>query len=297
MPTADTTAMAEATSGRGPDRRGSALRDLPLASIAVLSILVGMALLAPVVAPHDPLDTNLPLRLRPPVFQGGSWAFPLGTDDAGRDMLSRVMFGARLSLAVAGASLLLGGVVGTTIGLVSGYAGGRADAVLMRITDLTISYPVILLALLLAAIFGPNVSNLVLAIAFVVWARFARVVRGEVLVLRELPYIALAQLAGAPPHRIVLRHVLPNVANTVMVLTSLQIGQVILVEASLSFLGAGVPPPEPAWGSMIALGRDFLLTAWWVPVMPGIAITATVLTLNLFGDWLRDRLDPRLQQL
>jgi peptide/nickel transport system permease protein len=156
---------------------------------------------------------------------------------------------------------------------------------------------VILLALVLAAAFGPQTGNLIVALAFTVWSRFAHVIRDEVLVVRELQYVALAQIAGAPAHRIVARHVLPNVANTIMVLLSLQLGQIILIESSLSFLGAGVPPPEPAWGSMIALGREYIFDAWWIPTMPGLAMTATVLTVNLFGDWLRDRLDPRLRPL
>jgi peptide/nickel transport system permease protein len=273
------------------------LRRLPLGSASVLVILVSAAALAPIVAPHDPLEVGLTERLLPPVFQGGTWDHPLGTDWVGRDLLSRIIFGARTSLGVASASLLIGGVVGTCIGLVAGYARGRVDAVLMRITDLGISFPVILLALVLAAAFGPQTGNLIVALAFTVWSRFAHVIRDEVLVVRELQYVALAQIAGAPAHRIVARHVLPNVANTIMVLLSLQLGQIILIESSLSFLGAGVPPPEPAWGSMIALGREYIFDAWWIPTMPGLAMTATVLTVNLFGDWLRDRLDPRLRPL
>jgi peptide/nickel transport system permease protein len=273
------------------------LTRLPLGSLSVLVVLVTAAIFAPVVAPHDPLDVKLTARLLPPVFQGGTWDFPLGTDYAGRDMLSRIVFGARISLGIASASLLIGAAIGTCIGLIAGYSRGRVDAILMRITDLGISYPVILLALVLATAFGPQISNLILALAFTVWSRFAHVIRDEVLVVRELQYVALAQLAGAPPHRIVVRHVLPNVANTIMVLLSLQLGHVIVVEASLSFLGAGVPPPEPAWGSMIALGREYVFEAWWIPTMPGLAMTATVLALNLFGDWLRDRLDPRLRPL
>jgi peptide/nickel transport system permease protein len=164
----------------------------------------------------------------------------------------------------------------------------------MRITDLTLSYPVVLLALLLAVALGPQTTNVIIAITFILWARFARVVRGEALLIREQPYIDAAEVIGAPGPWIVVRHVLPNLLNTIMVLASLQLGWVILIEASLSFLGAGVPPPEPAWGSMTALGRDFVVTAWWVPTMPGVAIMLTVLSLNLLGDWLRDRLDPRL---
>jgi peptide/nickel transport system permease protein len=272
-------------------------RELPFGSSAILILLLTITLVGPFITPYDPLKVDLASRLLPPAFLGGSLAHPLGTDDAGRDMLTRIIYGARISLLVATVSLLLGGGVGTILGLVSGYRGGLVDAVLMRIADLTISYPIILLALLLSAVFGPQTWSLIAAIAFIFWARYARIIRGEVLVIRELPYIALAQVAGTPPHRIVLRHILPNVANTVMVLSSLQLGQVIVIEASLSFLGAGVPPPQPAWGSMIAQGLEFVNNAWWVPTMPGLAITVTVLGFNLFGDWLRDRLDPRLQAL
>jgi peptide/nickel transport system permease protein len=270
--------------------------NLPWGSLLILSTLFGSAVFANVIAPFDPLQTNLPMRLTPPAFQTGNWTYVLGTDDAGRDILSRIIFGARTSLLLAGASLIVGASIGTCIGLVAGYAGGLRDVVLMRITDLTLSYPVILLALLLSVALGPRTANVIVAISFILWARFARVVRGEALLVKEQPYVDAARTVGASPSRIVVRHVLPNLANTIMVLASLQLGWVILVEASLSFLGAGVPPPEPAWGSMTALGRDYVVTAWWVPTMPGIAIMLTVLALNLLGDWLRDRLDPRLRR-
>jgi peptide/nickel transport system permease protein len=270
------------------------MRELPLASLTILGFLLACALAPEAIAPHHPLDTNLSARLTPPAPLSGDWTYVLGTDDLGRDILSRIIHGARTSLLLAGASLLLGAVLGTTVGLTAGYSGGMRDAVLMRITDLTLSYPVILLALLLAVALGPQTSNVVVAIAFILWARFARVVRGEALLIRQQPYIDAARVTGASSPRIVVEHVLPNLFNIILVLASLQLGWVILIEASLSFLGAGVPPPAPAWGSMTALGRDYVVTAWWVPTIPGIAIMLSVLSLNLIGDWLRDRLDPRL---
>ncbi len=255
------------------------------------------AVLADWISPYDPLEVRLSDRLAPPLLFGGGWSHPLGTDDLGRDILSRLIFGARISVFIAATALVLGGIVGTAIGIASGYVGGSLDSLLMRITDLAISYPVMLLALLLAVVIGPTTSNVILVAAFILWARFARVVRGEVLVVREQAYVALARVAGASPLRIMLAHILPNVANTVLVLASLNTGYVILVEASLSFLGAGVPPPQPAWGSMTALGMSYIQSAWWIATVPATAILLTVLALNLIGDWMRDRLDPRLTQL
>jgi peptide/nickel transport system permease protein len=180
---------------------------------------------------------------------------------------------------------------------VAGYYGGRVDATLMRMTDATLSFPVILLALILAVTVGPSFANVVIAIAVILWARYARVIRGQVLTLMELDFIAQARIAGAGAWRIITRHLLPNTLNTLVVLVTLQIGYVIIVEASLSFLGAGIPPPTPAWGSMIAEGRDFVTSAWWVSCFPGLAILLVVLAFNLLGDWLRDTLDPKLRQL
>jgi peptide/nickel transport system permease protein len=276
---------------RGLRRR---MRGLPIASLTTLVVLLACALAPEAIAPHDPLMTNLSARLTPPAPMSGDWTYVLGTDDVGRDILSRIIHGARISLLLAAISLLVGAAIGTTVGLVAGYSGGRRDAVLMRITDLTLSYPVILLALLLAVALGPQTSNVVIAIAFILWARFARVVRGEALLIKQQPYIDAARVTGASSPRIVVEHVLPNLFNIILVLASLQLGWVILIEASLSFLGAGVPPPAPAWGSMTALGRDYVVSAWWVPTVPGVAIMLSVLSLNLIGDWLRDRLDPRL---
>jgi peptide/nickel transport system permease protein len=254
--------------------------------------------LAPLLSPADPYEQSLRNRFRPPAWEaGGSRAHPLGTDRLGRDMLTRIVYGARVSLAVGVLAVFLAGTVGAGIGLVAGYYGGRPDAVLMRITDATLSFPVILLALILAVTVGPSFLNVVVAISVILWARYARVIRGEVLSLMERDFIAQARIAGAGAGRIILRHLAPNTFNTLVVLLTLQIGYVIIVEASLSFLGAGIPPPTPAWGSMIAEGRDFVTSAWWVSSLPGLAILLVVLAFNLLGDWLRDTLDPKLRQL
>jgi peptide/nickel transport system permease protein len=270
---------------------------MPLASLGILAAFVAMTLFAPWIAPYDPLAIDISQRLRPPPLFGGDWSHPLGTDANGRDIFSRIVYGARIDIPIAALALGLSAALGTVLGVVAGYFGGFIDSVIMRFTDLTLAFPIIMLALLLAVAHGPSARNVVIAIAVILWARFARVVRGDVLSIRERDHVALARVAGASGVRIMSRHILPNVVNTVIVLASLQMGWVILVEAALSFLGAGVPPPEPAWGSMIAEGRDYITTAWWVSTMPGVAIMLAVLALNIFGDWLRDRLDPRLRQL
>ncbi|HET7341372.1 MAG TPA: ABC transporter permease, partial [Methylomirabilota bacterium] len=234
----------------------------------------------------------------PPAWQdGGSRAHPLGTDALGRDMLSRLVYGARVSLTAAACALLAGGGVGLAVGIVAGYAGGRVDAALMRVVDATLSFPTILIALLLAVSLGQGLRTIVLAIALIIWARFARVVRGEVLAVKARDFVALARVHGCSGGRIMAVHILPNVTNTFMVLLTLHIGFVIIVEASLSFLGAGIPPPTPSWGQMVADGRSYIASAWWISVVPGAAIMLVVLAFNLFGDWLRDWLDPRLRQM
>jgi peptide/nickel transport system permease protein len=273
-------------------------RRLPVVSIGILTGFVLMALLAGVLSPADPYEQSLRARFTPPVWdEAGRWQHPLGTDRLGRDLLSRIMWGSRLSLAAGVLTVLLASGVGAGVGLVAGYHRGRVDAVLMRVTDATMSFPVILLALILAVTIGPSFTNVVVAIAVILWARFARVVRGQVLTLMELDFIVQARIAGASATRIILRHLFPNILNTLVVLVTLQVGYVIIVEASLSFLGAGIPPPTPAWGSMIAEGRDFVTSAWWVSLFPGLAILLVVLACNLLGDWLRDTLDPKLRQL
>jgi peptide/nickel transport system permease protein len=277
------------------DKRG---RRRPVVSLGIVTVFVLGAILAPLLSPADPYEQSLRLRFRPPVWEErGSWAHPLGTDRLGRDMLSRILHGARVSLAAGVLTVLLASAFGTAVGLVSGYYGGRVDGVLMRVTDATLSFPTILLALILAVTVGPSFTNVVIAIAVLLWARYARVMRGQVLTLMELDFVAQARIAGAGAWRIITRHLLPNTLNTLVVLVTLQIGYVIIVEASLSFLGAGIPPPTPAWGSMIAEGREFVTSAWWVSCFPGFAILLVVLAFNLLGDWLRDTLDPKLRQL
>ena len=273
-------------------------RRLPVVPLGIITVFVVVAVLAPLLSPANPYEQSLRKRFTPPVWdERGSWVHPLGTDRLGRDMLARIMYGSRISLAAGVLTVLLASAFGAAVGLVAGYYGGRVDAVLMRMTDATMSFPVILLALILAVTVGPSFFNVVLAIAVILWARYARVIRGEVLTLMELDFIAQARIAGAGAWRIITRHLVPNTLNTLVVLITLQIGYVIIVEAALSFLGAGIPPPTPAWGSMIAEGRDFVTSAWWVSFLPGLAILLVVLAFNLLGDWLRDTLDPKLRQL
>ncbi len=273
-------------------------RNIPYVSLGIIAVFVLLALLAPLLSLADPHDQSLRNRFRPPVWEeGGSWKHALGTDRLGRDMLSRIVLGARVSLAAGVVTVLVASAFGAAVGLVAGYYGGRVDAGLMRMTDATMSFPVILLALILAVTVGPSFTNVVVAIAVVLWARYARVIRGQVLTLMHLDFIAQARLAGAGAWRIITRHLFPNTMNTLVVLVTLQIGYVIIVEASLSFLGAGIPPPTPAWGSMIAEGREFVTSAWWVSMFPGLAILLVVLAFNLLGDWLRDTFDPKLRQL
>lgn len=274
------------------------LSRLPWIPVAIIAALVVVAVFAPLIAPQSPTEQSLPDKLRPPVWEdGGSRTHLLGTDALGRDMLSRLVYGARVSLTAAACALLAGGGVGLAVGVLAGYAGGRVDAALMRVVDATLSFPTILIALLLAVSLGQGLRTIVLAIAFIIWARFARVVRGEVLAVKARDFVALARVHGCSGLRIMAVHILPNVTNTFMVLLTLHIGFVIIVEASLSFLGAGIPPPTPSWGQMVADGRSYIASAWWLSVVPGAAIMLVVLAFNLFGDWLRDWLDPRLRQM
>jgi peptide/nickel transport system permease protein len=281
-----------------PTRTGLRGRRLPVFPLSIIVVFVLAAIFAGMLSPTDPDEQSLRQRFTPPVWdERGTWKHVLGTDRLGRDMLSRVIWGARVSLTAGVLTVLLASAFGAGVGLVAGYYGGRVDAALMRITDATMSFPVILLALILAVTVGPSFVNVVTAIAVILWARYARVIRGQVLTLMELDFITQARIAGASAWRIILRHLFPNTLNTLVVLITLQIGYVIIVEASLSFLGAGIPPPTPAWGSMIAEGRDFVTSAWWVSTFPGLAILLVVLAFNLLGDWLRDTLDPKLRQL
>ena len=271
---------------------------LPWASIAIIGLMMLAAIFAPVLTPHSPIEQSLANKLLPPFWEErGTTEHLLGTDTFGRDVLTRMLYGARVSLIVAGLALAVGGGVGLVLGIVSGYVGGRLDSFIMRVVDAAFAFPAILFALLLAVTMGQGLQTLVIAISLLLWATFARVLRGEVLSLKQRDFVALAKVHGCSPTRIMATHILPNVMNTFMVLVTLNIGVVIVAEASLSFLGAGVPPPTPSWGLMVAEGRGKITSAWWLSLIPGIAITLVVLAFNLFGDWLRDRLDPKLRQL
>ena len=277
----------------------SQVRRYPLVPLALLMfLLVIPALFASQVAPYDPLKGSLANRLKPPAWQqGGSIEHVLGTDKLGRDMLSRIIYGARVSLAVSLVAIFVGGVIGTALGMISGYFGGWVDALLMRLVDISLSLPTILLALVLVAAVGPSFGTVITILMIFLWARYARLVRGETLSIKERDFIARAQVAGASHIRIMARYIFPNVVNSLVVLATLQVGYVILLESTLSFLGAGLPRPTPAWGLMIADGRELIVTAWWVSMFPGLAIMLTVLSLNLLGDWLRDHLDPKLRNV
>lgn len=275
------------------------LRDLRFvfpATIALIVIIV--AVTAPWIAPRSYYEMTLPHKLRPPFWeQGGSLKYPLGTDSLGRDILSRMIGGARISLVASMLSILIGAVVGISIGVFSAYRGGVVDAVLMRVCDGFLSFPMILLALILAIATGPSMRTVVLAIGLVVWARYARVIRGEALSLKERDFVAYARMVRCSELRVLTRHLLPNLMGSILVLATLQVGWAIVVEASLSFIGAGIPPPQPSWGSMVAAGREYIGMAWWLTFFPGMAIAITVLSFNFLGDWLRDHLDPKLREV
>lgn len=279
-------------------QRLRALRRLPLLSILILSLVIFSGILAPWIVPHDPTIGRIGDRNIPPVWQEeGSFTHLLGTDGQGRDVFSRLAAGARVSLVVAAVTLGVGGSVGVVLGLVSGWYGRWLDEIVMRIVDVLLAVPTILIALVAVVVLGQSFAVIVGVLAIWIWPRFARMARGEVLILKTTDYVALAKVAGASTPRILFIHILPGTVNTIIVVATLQVGIVILLESTLSFLGAGVPPPTPAWGSMVADGRGQVASAWWIATFPGLAIMLTVMALNFLGDWLRDKLDPRLSQL
>ncbi|MGH7389378.1 MAG: ABC transporter permease [Candidatus Rokuibacteriota bacterium] len=284
--------------GHGLRKAWGLVCQLPAIPTIILSLVIISAVFAERLAPHSPTDGELRMRTAPAAWvEGGSTTHVLGTDDQGRDILSRIIHGTRISLAVSLTAVLLAGTIGTVIGLIAGYRGGLIDAALMRLADIGLSMPLILIAVVVAAVTGPSFRNVILVIGFLLWPRFARQVRGETLSIKENDYIALARVAGRSGPYIVWRHVFPNVIPTLLVVSTLQMAYVILLEGSLSFLGVGVPPPNPAWGLMIAEGRHLVWTAPWVAAFPGIVMAVTLLALNMFGDWLRDKLDPKLRQV
>ena len=236
-------------------------------------------------------------RIRFQARQGGSMDYPLGTDKQGRDILSRIMHGARVSLLVSSLAIVMGGGLGTLLGILAAYRGGKVDAIVMRVVDIKLAFPSILLALVLVAAIGAGFTTVIIVIAVLLWARYARIVRGEALAIKQQDFIDRARVSGASNARIMTHHIFPNLVNTVVVLATLEVGHVIILESTLSFLGAGIPAPTPAWGVMVADGRDLITTAWWIFLFPCLAIVLTVLSMNLLGDWLRDRLDPKLRNV
>jgi peptide/nickel transport system permease protein len=284
---------------RSARRRAIRLGDIPIVPTLILLVIALVALFANQLAPHNPEVGNLAARFKPPFWQtGGSVKYLLGTDQLGRDVLSRLIFGARVSMVVGIMAVIVAGVVGTALGILSGYLRGWVDQVIMRITDTWLALPALTFAIFLAAIVGPSMWNIVIILGITYWTRYARVVRGEVLSLREREFVHLAVVAGCSKWTIMIRHILPNVLNSAIVLGSLMLGVVIITEATLSFLGVGVPPPQPAWGLMLSDGKQGLMVGyWWLTVFPGCCIMLMVLSANLLGDWLRVKLDPQLRQL
>jgi peptide/nickel transport system permease protein len=275
------------------------LGDFPLIPASILVAVALVAIFANVLAPHNPEIGSLTARFKPPFWQtGGSTKYLLGTDQLGRDVLSRLIFGARVSMVVGFTAVIFAGAVGTTLGIISGYLGGWVDQVIMRLTDTWLALPALTFAIFLAAIVGPSMWNIVIILGVTYWTRYARVIRGEVLSLKEREFVRLAIVAGCSKWTIMYRHILPNIINSAIVLGTLMLGVVIITEATLSFLGVGVPPPEAAWGLMLSDGKQSLMVGrWWLSVLPGLCIMLMVLSANVLGDWLRVKLDPQLRQL
>ncbi len=267
-----------------------------MVGLAVVGAVGLFGLLAPLLAPHDPLRQSLAFQLRPPLtYEPGHGGHFLGTDHLGRDILSRLMYGARISLAISLSAVLLSGVFGTFVGVVGGFGGGRLDDVLMRVADVQLACPFILLALAVAAILRPTVQNTIIVLAVTGWVVYARVVRARTLLLREAEFVQAGRALGASNARLVARHVLPNVAATCIVIASTEAARMIILESALTFLALGIQPPTPSWGGMLTDGKLYFSSAWWFTTFPGLAILVTVLGINLLGDSLRDLLDPKLE--
>ncbi len=290
---------------RSPSKRGGWFMASPLRGIigrssgaiglTILLLMILMAAFAPWLAPHDPNAQSLLSRLKPPVFVGGTWKYVLGTDHLGRDLLSRLMYGARISLFIGFTTALIAGLIGTVVGIVAGFYDGWIRSVLMRIVDVFLAIPYILFAVAVVGALGAGITNLILVLACTRWVQFARIVYGQTLSVREKEYVEAARVRGNSQWRILVAHVLPNVSTPIIVVMTLEVAFMIIMESALTFLGLGVSPSTPTWGWMLAEGKDYMSIAWWLSVVPGLAIVATVLGINLFGDALRDTLDPRLK--
>ena len=287
------------------------VRAWPILPGAIVALMIVTAVFAPLIAPSDARKQSLADSRHPPVWFGNpelterdiargnekAGLYRLGADELGRDVLTRVVFGARLSLQIVAVALTSGVLVGTLLGLFAGYWGGWIDELIMRFVDFWLALPFILVAMVAAIVWGQSLTIMLGLLALLAWSPFVRNIRAEVLTLKELDYVNMSRVAGATGARIMIRHLLPGVFNTIVVIATLRVGSLILAEASLSFLGVGIPPPTPAWGLMVAEGRQWLTTAWWISFFPGLAIFLVVMSLNFFGDWLRDKLDPRLRQI
>ena len=278
-----------------PLRAGRRVRYALWIPVVVVALFVLMAILAPLIAPYDPNAQNLLGRMKAPGVRSRAFHYLLGSDELGRDLVTRLIYGARVSLAVAFASVILSGTVGVVLGMLAGYLRGWLEILVMRVVDVFLSIPAILLAIITVAVLGPGLVNVIVVLALTRWPRYARVAYGQTLGIANAPYVRLATLMGAGPVRVLFRHVLPNIIGAVTVVATLEFGLMVLFEAGLSFLGMGVQPPTASWGSMLSTGRNYLATAWWIATFPGLCLFLLVLTINLIGDDLRDRFDPRLQ--
>jgi len=264
----------------------------------LILLVIGTSLFFPLFYAVDPLAQDLMARLLPPVWQhGGSWAHPLGTDNLGRDVLARILYGSRVSLTVGFSSVLVAELIGIFLGLLSGYYGGKIDTVIMRVADIFMAYPFMLLTISVIAVLGNSIFNLILVLGISDWVTYARTMRGSVLALKEKEFVRAAHSLGTRDRTILRRHIFPNILSPMLVLGTVRVANIIIWESGLSFLGMGVPPPRPTWGRMLAEGRLYITEAWWLVTLPGLAIMLTILAINLFGDGLRDALDPRLRNV
>jgi peptide/nickel transport system permease protein len=273
------------------------LSPLVVGSWLILLGLVVTALLSPYVAPHNPLRERLIDRLLPPAWvEDGEWRYLLGTDHLGRDLVSRIIYGSRVSLVVGVAAVAIGGALGIALGVAAGFLGGQTDEVIMAVADMQLAFPTILFAIAIIAVLGPSFINLVIVIGISGWVTYARIARGQVLSVREKEFVEAIRAQGGSQWRIVWRHILPNILSPLIVVATLDLARTIILESTLSFLGLGIQPPTPSWGGMLSDGREYLLSAWWIATFPGVALMLTALSFNRLGDWVRDLTDPRLRR-